>query len=466
MSTPLWDSALLRAATGGTVPDGIAVSGVSIDSRGVGAGELFVALRDARDGHDFVADALARGAACAMVDRAPAGVAEGAPLLQVADTLAGLTALGVAGRARSPARFVAVTGSVGKTSTKEMLAAGLSAAGRVHAAAASYNNHWGVPLTLARMPVEAEFGVVEIGMNTRGEIAPLSRLARPHVAIVTVIAPAHLGRLGSIEAIAEEKADIVEGLEPGGVVVLPAEGAQATLLHRRAEAAGVRAVLFGEGERAEARLVGWRGEADQQSFRVALGGEEIAVSLAVPGRHMAMNAVAAMGAARAMGIDPQRFAEGLAGFAALAGRGARIAIPLAGGAALLLDESYNANTTSMRAALAVLAAQEGTRRIAVMGDMLELGDEGVAMHAALAADASACADLVFTCGPQMAALHAALPAARRGAHAADSAALAPIVAEAIRAGDAVLVKGSLGSRMAAVVRAVKGLGDAGRGAAA
>ena len=466
MSTPLWDSALLRAATGGTVPDGIAVSSVSIDSRGVGAGELFVALRDARDGHDFVADALARGAACAMVDRAPAGVAEGAPLLQVADTLAGLTALGVAGRARSPARFVAVTGSVGKTSTKEMLAAGLSAAGRVHAAAASYNNHWGVPLTLARMPVEAEFGVVEIGMNTRGEIAPLSRLARPHVAIVTVIAPAHLGRLGSIEAIAEEKADIVEGLEPGGVVVLPAEGAQATLLHRRAEAAGVRAVLFGEGERAEARLVGWRGEADQQSFRVALGGEEIAVSLAVPGRHMAMNAVAAMAAARAMGVDPQPFAEGLAGFAALAGRGARIAIPLAGGAALLLDESYNANTTSMRAALAVLAAQEGTRRIAVMGDMLELGDEGVAMHAALAADASACADLVFTCGPQMAALHAALPAARRGAHAADSAALAPIVAEAIRAGDAVLVKGSLGSRMAAVVRAVKGLGDAGRGAAA
>ncbi|WP_043828942.1 UDP-N-acetylmuramoyl-tripeptide--D-alanyl-D-alanine ligase [Muricoccus aerilatus] len=462
MSAPLWDSTSLRAATGGEVPEGVAVSGVSIDSRAVGDGELFIALRDARDGHDFVADALRRGAGCAMVDHE----VEGAPLLRVADTLAGLTALGAAGRARSSAGIVAVTGSVGKTSTKEMLAAGLSAAGRVHAAAASYNNHWGVPLTLARMPVEADFGVVEIGMNTRGEIAPLARLARPHVAVITVIAPAHLGRLGSLETIAEEKADILEGLEPGGVAVLPAEGTQAELLQRRAAAAGVRAVLFGEGERAEARLVGWAGEADRQRFRVALGGDEIEVALAVPGRHMALNAVAAMAAARALGVEPRRFAEGLAGFAALAGRGARVSIPLVGGAALLLDESYNANTTSMRAALAVLAAQEGKRRIAVMGDMLELGNEGVAMHAALAADAAACADLVFTCGPQMAALYAALPAGRRGAHAEDSEALAPIVAEALRAGDAVLVKGSLGSRMAAVVRAIKAQGAAGRGEAA
>jgi UDP-N-acetylmuramoyl-tripeptide--D-alanyl-D-alanine ligase len=454
VSTVLWDSASLRQATAGVVPDGVAVSGVSIDSRGVGQGELFIALRDVRDGHDFVADALARGAGCAMVDR---DLTVDGPLLRVDDTLAGLTALGAAGRARSPARFVAVTGSVGKTSTKEMLAAGLSACGSVHAAAASYNNHWGVPLTLARMPVSAEFGVIEIGMNTRGEIAPLSRLARPHVAVITTIAPAHLGRLGSIEAIAEEKADIVLGLEPGGVAVLPAEAPQAALLRRRAEAAGIGVVSFGEGQDTEARLTGWRGGADSQSFQVVLGDREYAVSLPVPGRHMAMNAVAAMAAARALGADPQRFAEGLAGFAALAGRGARVAIPVAGGTVLLLDESYNANTTSMRAALAVLAAQEGMRRVAVMGDMLELGNEGVAMHAALAADAAASADLVFTCGPQMAALHGALPAGKRGAHAADSAALAPIVADALRAGDAVLVKGSLGSRMAAVVRAIKAL---------
>ena len=459
MSTPLWDSASLRAATGGAVPDGVAVSGVSIDSRGVGPGELFVALRDARDGHDFVADALGRGAACAMVDREIPGAA---PLLRVGDTLAGLTALGAAGRARSPARVVAVTGSVGKTSTKEMLAAGLSACGAVHAAAASYNNHWGVPLTLARMPVSAGFGVIEIGMNTRGEIAPLSRLARPHVAVITTIAPAHLGRLGSLEIIAEEKADIVAGLEPGGVVVLPAEGPQAGLLRRRAEEAGVQVVTFGEG--GDAGLLGWEGGADSQSFRVALGGDEFAVSLGVPGRHMAMNAVAAMAAARALGADPARFAAGLAGFSALAGRGARVAIPVEGGTVLLLDESYNANTTSMRAALAVLAAQQGARRVAVMGDMLELGDEGTAMHAALAGDAAACADIVFTCGPQMAALHAALPAEKRGGHAVDSAALAPVVAGALRAGDAVLVKGSLGSRMAVVVRAIRGAGMQGAAA--
>jgi UDP-N-acetylmuramoyl-tripeptide--D-alanyl-D-alanine ligase len=450
VSGALWDSGALREATGGVVPDGVAVTGVSIDSRGIGPGELFVALRDTRDGHDFAADALARGAGCAMVDHDVPGAA---PLLRVGDTLAGLTALGAAGRARSAARFVAVTGSVGKTSTKEMLAAGLSACGSVHAAAASYNNHWGVPLTLARMPVSAEFGVIEVGMNTRGEIAPLSRLVRPHVAIITTIAPAHLGRLGSLEVIAEEKADIVVGLEPGGVAVLPAEGPQAGLLRRRAEAAGVAVVTFGEG--GDARLLGWEGGADSQSFRVGLDGADYAVSLGVPGRHMAMNAVAAMAAARALGADPRRFADGLAGFAALAGRGARVAIAVAGGTALLLDESYNANTTSMRAALAVLAAQKGMRRVAVMGDMLELGDEGAAMHAALAADAAENADIVFTCGPQMAALHEALPAAKRGAHAVDSAALAPVLAGALRAGDAVLVKGSLGSRMAVVVRAIK-----------
>nr|WP_245214645.1 UDP-N-acetylmuramoyl-tripeptide--D-alanyl-D-alanine ligase [Pararoseomonas indoligenes] len=455
----MWDSAALRAATGGDVPDGVAVSGVSIDSRSVGPGDLFVALRDVRDGHDFVPDAMARGAACAMVDREVPGAV---PLLRLGDTLAGLTALGAAGRARSPARFVAVTGSVGKTSTKEMLAAGLSACGAVHAAVASYNNHWGVPLTLARMPVSAGFGVIEVGMNNRGEIAPLSRLARPHVAVITTIAPAHLGRLGSMEAIAEEKADIVLGLEPGGVAVIPAEGPCAALLHRRAEEAGVRAVLFGES--GTARLLDWRGDAESQSFRVGLDGESFAVSLPVPGRHMAMNAVASMAAARALGADPRSFAEGLARFAPLAGRGARVVVPVAGGAVLLLDESYNANTTSMRAALAVLAAQEGTRRVAVMGDMLELGNEGAAMHAALAADAAACADVVFTCGPQMAALHDALPAEKRGAHAADSAALAPLVADALRARDSVLVKGSLGSRMAVVVRAIKALEQQGAAA--
>ncbi|WP_426958789.1 UDP-N-acetylmuramoyl-tripeptide--D-alanyl-D-alanine ligase [Muricoccus radiodurans] len=451
MTAPLWTSAALRQATGGTAPDGIAVTGVSIDSRSVAPGDLFVALRDARDGHDFAPGALAAGAALAMVDRdIPAG-----PTLRVTDTLAGLHALGAAGRARAKARVVAVTGSVGKTSTKEMLARGLAACGSVHAAQASHNNHWGVPLTLARLPADADYAVAEIGMNTRGEIAPLARLARPHVAVVTIIAPAHLGRLGSLETIAEEKADILLGLPQDGVAILPSEGAQSDLLMRRAREAGIRTITFGEGPTAEARLTGWSGDADTQSFRVHFAGQNFDLRLDTPGRHMALNAVAALAAAASLGADPVHFAAGLSGFSALAGRGARGQIALPGGTATLLDESYNANTVSMRAALAVLAVQKGKRRIAVMGDMLELGDEAAAMHASLAPDAEAAADLVFTCGPAMGHLHQALPPAKRGAHAATSAELAPIVAAALRPGDAVLVKGSLGSRMAVIVQAIR-----------
>ena len=442
--TALWDSAALRAATGGTVPDGIAVTGLSLDSRSIAPGDLFVALRDARDGHDFVGSALHAGAACAMVDRDLPG-----PALRVADTLRGLTDLGAAGRARARAKVVAVTGSVGKTTTKEMLAAGLAACGTVHAAQASHNNHWGVPLTLARLPPDADYAVCEVGMNTRGEIAPLSRLARPDVALVTIIAPAHLGRLGSMEAIAEEKGDILAGLAPGGAAIMPASGEGAAILHRRAGEAGARLVTFGD-----AQLADWHGDAASQSFRAVLPGGTVPVRLPIPGRHMALNAVAAILAARELGADPARFAEGLATFAPLAGRGARVALPLPHGEAILLDESYNANTASTRAALAVLATQPAARRIAVLGDMLELGDDAPAMHAGLAPDAAA-ADLVFACGPEMRRMFDALPPAKRGAHAADSAALAPIVAEAVRPGDVILVKGSLGSRMAAIVRALR-----------
>lgn len=453
--TPLWDSETLRAATGGTVPDGVAATGVSIDTRGLVPGDLFVALRDSRDGHDHVPAAFAAGAACALVDRD----VPGGPLLRVPDTLRGLTDLGAAGRARASARVVAVTGSVGKTSTKEMLAAGLAACGTVHAAAASHNNHWGVPLTLSRLPRDADHAVVEVGMNTRGEIAPLSRLARPDVAVITIIAPAHLGRLGSMEAIAEEKADILAGLAPqdgegGGTAVFPADGEWAALLRRRAEAAGARLLTFGDAADADGRMADWRGDAESQSFRALLPGGDLRVDLPVPGRHMGANALASLLAATVLGADPARFAAGLASFSALAGRGARVRIALPDGEATLLDESYNANTASIRAALAVLAAQPATRRIAVLGDMLELGDAAAAMHAGLAPD-TAVADLVFTCGPEMRRLHDAIPANRRGTHAADSATLAPIVAAALRPGDVVLVKGSLGSRMAAVVHAIR-----------
>ncbi|MBX6373696.1 MAG: UDP-N-acetylmuramoyl-tripeptide--D-alanyl-D-alanine ligase [Acetobacteraceae bacterium] len=457
MTAPLWTAAELRAATGGTLAAEIAVTGVSIDSRTVRPGELFVALRDARDGHDFVADALARGAACAMVDKDPPGVAADASLLRVGDTLAGLAALGAAGRARSGARVVAVTGSVGKTTTKEMLRRALSACGATHAAEASHNNHWGVPLTLARLPREAVFAVIEIGMNHRGEIAPLARLVRPHAAVITTVAPAHIGHLGSIEAIADEKADILVGLEPGGTAVLPRDNPMFPRLAAAALRCGARVVGFGEAPDAAARLLSYEGTAEAGQAEMALQGgrTRLRLDLAAPGRHIAMNALAALAACEALGADPAAAAAALSGFGAVAGRGMRVTLHLpGGGTALLLDDSYNASTASIRAGLAVLAAQPAGRRIAVLGDMRELGEHGPALHAELAPDVAAAADLAFCCGPLMRHLFDALPESVRGDHRPDSESLAPVVRAALRPGDAVLVKGSLGSRMKLVVEAL------------
>ncbi len=457
----LWTSAELRAATGGTLAAEVAVTGISIDTRTLQPGDLFVALRYQRDGHDFVADALARGAAVALVDRDPPGVAAGAPLLRVADTLAGLQALGAAARTRSGARFVGVTGSVGKTTTKEMLRVALGALGATHASAASYNNHWGVPVTLARMPRDAAFGVIEMGMNARGEIAPLSRMARPHVAVITTIGTAHIGNLGSQEAIAEEKADILLGLEKGGTAVLPADSAFLPQLLRRAEQAGAKVLTFGENSRADIQLTDYVPEADRGTARLLMDGLPLSVHLSAPGHHLALNACAVLGAVHALEGDVVAAAEALSSFDAGAGRGQRVTLALPGGTALLLDDSYNASAASIRAGLKVLAAQRASRRIIVLGDMLELGEGGPAMHVELAPDGAAMADLVYACGPLMRGLYDALPEARRGAHAPDSAALATIVAQALRPGAAVLVKGSLGMRMARVVSALKALNATG-----
>jgi UDP-N-acetylmuramoyl-tripeptide--D-alanyl-D-alanine ligase len=456
----LWDGAGLRAATGGALDGEVAVTGVSIDSRSVEPGDLFIALRDARDGHDFVADALARGAACAMVDRDPPGVAPGAPLLRVADTLAGLTALGRAGRARCGAKVVGVTGSVGKTTTKEMLRTALSALGPTHASAASYNNHWGVPLTLARMPADTRFAVIEMGMNHRGEIAPLTRLARPHVAIITSIGTAHIGHLGSQDAIAEEKADILLGLEPGGTGILPADTPFRARLVKRAEEAGAAPVLFGEAPEADVQLADYSGEADAGLARLLLHGDFLSLRIGAPGHHLALNACAVLGTVVAFGEAVPRAAEALAGFGTGAGRGQRLRVTVNGGEVLLIDDSYNASPASIRAGLSVLAAQPATRRIAVLGDMRELGENAAAMHAALATDVGAIADYVFCCGPFMSQLYVSLPENRRGAHAETSVELAPLLLAALRPGDAVLVKGSLGSRMSVVVQAVKAAGAA------
>jgi UDP-N-acetylmuramoyl-tripeptide--D-alanyl-D-alanine ligase len=456
--TRLWTPGDLVRATGGTPRVPFAAKGVSIDTRGVRKGDLFVALAgENRDGHAFVADALARGAAGALVHQHLPELPDDAPLLMVGDTLEALRALARFARARFTGRLVAVTGSVGKTTTKEMLRTILAAQGRTHAAEASYNNHWGVPLTLARLPPNAEFCVAEIGMNHAGEISPLARLARPHIGLVTAVERAHVGHLGGIAAIADEKGSIAEGLEPGGTLVLPAD---TPLLDRLCIAAAGRPIVtFGAGEKADARLLSAAQDAEGTDVRARILGQELRFRLPAPGRHMAMNAVAALVAAAALGADVGAGARALETFAPVAGRGARHRVPLPGGEAMLLDESYNASAASVRAALAVLKLQPATRRIAVLGDMLELGVEGPAEHASLAPDVVASADRLFACGALTKILFDAVPPAIRGAYAPDSAALAPIVAGAIAPGDAILIKGSLGSRMKLVVAAIETIAE-------
>ena len=437
----------LTHATGGVMTRPFHATGVSIDSRTVAAGDLFVALQsDSGDGHAHVADALRKGAAGAMVHRENA-VPDDSPLLVVRDTLAGLTKLAAFARTRFEGAVVAVTGSVGKTTTKEMLRTMLSACGTTHAAVASYNNHWGVPLTLARMTPDAAFGVVEIGMNHAGEIAPLAKLTAPDVGVITAIAGAHLGHMGSLEAIADEKASMLRAILQGGTAVLPSDSA----LLSRLEAAvphSVSTVTFGA-----ANLRGAREDADGSEVHAMIGGAEISFRINAPGRHMVLDALAALQAASALGADVERCAAALAQFSPVGGRGARHA--LLGGAATLLDESYNASGASVRAALSVLRLLPAERRVAVLGDMLELGEHSAREHALLARDVSDSADVLYACGPWMKFLYDEIDPEKRGLHAPDSATLAPAVCAAVRAGDAVLVKGSFGSRMRVVVDALE-----------
>ena len=455
--TPLWTAADLQEATGGAFAHPFDATGVSIDTRTLRPGDLFIALRsDSGDGHAHVAAAIAKGAAGAMVHQDVPGIEA---LLIVDDTLAGLTRLGAFARARFLGQTVAVTGSVGKTTTKEMLRVALAAYGPAHAAVASYNNHWGVPLTLARLPRDAAFCVVEIGMNHAGEIAPLARLAHPHVVIVTTVEAAHIGHLGAMAAIADEKAAIMTGLTQGGTAVLPLDSPWFARLRDRAGAA--RVMSFGESPGAGARLTEMEADANGSGILADIAGQEVRFRLNAPGRHMAVNAVGALAVVAALGLDPETAARALEHFAPLQGRGAKRRLALAGGVALLLDESYNANGASMRAALDVLRLQPATRRVAILGDMLELGEAGPAEHAALAADVARSADLVFAAGPLSRHLFDALPEAIRGAWAETSAALAAIAVARVAAGDAILVKGSLGSRMKSIVEALDAIRQGG-----
>jgi UDP-N-acetylmuramoyl-tripeptide--D-alanyl-D-alanine ligase len=454
--TPLWTASALAAATGGRTSGNWVAQGVSIDSRSLAPGDLFVALVGPnRDGHGFVANALGRGAAAALVSRAPAEAMDPGRLLFVDDTQQALEALGHAGRARTHAQIAGITGSVGKTGTKEALRHVLSQQAPTHASAASHNNHWGVPLSLARMPEDVAFGVLELGMNHAGEIAALTRIARPHVAVITTVAAAHLEFFSSIGAIADAKCEIFAGLEPGGTAILNADNPHFERMRTHAEGSRAgRIVTFGEHPAADWRLLNLRLSPIDSEAVVSRRGQRLAYRLGTPGRHAALNSLAVLAAVEALGGEPEAAARSLAELRPSSGRGARRRIALAGGEVLLLDETYNANPASMTAALAVLGQQEG-RRIAVLGDMLELGDQGPALHTALVEPiVAAGVDLVFCCGPLMAHLNTALPSSRRGAHAADAEALAPIVREALRPGDVLLIKGSLGSRMARVLEAL------------
>jgi UDP-N-acetylmuramoyl-tripeptide--D-alanyl-D-alanine ligase len=464
--TALWTTKAIEAATRGT---GIGtlpadVAGISIDSRTIAPGEAYFAIKgDVHDGHDFAAAALKAGGGLAVVarDRVDGlrdALGADARLIAVDDVLAALRDLAVAARARSTAKIIAVTGSVGKTSTKEALALALGANGATHASAASFNNHWGVPLSLSRLAVTARYGVFEIGMNHAGEITPLTRLVRPHVAIVTTVEPVHLEFFDSVDAIADAKAEIFLGLEKDGAAVLNRDNAQFQRLKRRAAAVDARVVSFGENARADARLLKCALQPDGSTVEANILGVPVTYKIGAPGKHLVMNSLAVLAAASLAGADLARAALALSRQAPAAGRGTRVTLDLAGGPALLIDESYNANPTSMRAALALLGqAPLGAqgRRIAVLGDMLELGPAGAELHKALVEPIRANeVDLVFCAGPLMATLWQALPSASRGGYANTAADLEPLVLSAVRGGDAVMVKASAGSSMGPIVKAL------------
>jgi UDP-N-acetylmuramoyl-tripeptide--D-alanyl-D-alanine ligase len=459
----LWSPAELSAALGAapSKPPNATIGGVSIDSRTLEAGDLFFAIRgDAHDGHDHVARAFEAGAAAAVVshERAHALAALG-PVLAVKDTLEAMARLGVAARARSKAKIVGVTGSVGKTTAKEMLRAMLTACGATHASAASYNNHWGVPLTLARMPTNARFGVFEMGMNHAGEIAPLTRMVRPHAALVTMIAPVHIEHLGSLEAIADAKAEIFLGLEPHGNAILNRDAPQFEFLSKAATSRGARVLSFGRGAECDGQLLELESRESGSRVRARVLGRELAFEIGAPGAHMAQNALGALLVAEALGADLKGCAAALESFAPQKGRGERFVLAMADGPATIIDESYNANPASMRAALALLAAAKPGpkgRRIAVIGDMLELGPKAAAMHAELAADLSASnVDLLFGAGPLTRALFEAAPASMRAVWTERSSELTDEIARTLRGGDIAMVKGSNGSRMGPLVAALR-----------
>ena len=451
----LWTAPDASAALGLPAQTGWSATGISIDSRAVAPGDLFVALvGDNFDGHDFVEAAFAKGAVAALVSRP----VNGGPLLVTPDTLAALVALGKARRTGSSAKIAAVTGSVGKTGTKEMLALVLRDQGVTHANIGNLNNHIGAPLSLARLTSDAAFAVFELGMNHPGEIEPLSRMVRPDVAIITNVEPVHLEFFADESGIADEKAAILKGLPASGVAILNRDNRHFPRLKQHADAQGLPLITFGSVDGADFRLIDCVDYQDGVAVTASARGVTLSYRIGSPGRHWAFNSVGVLAAVEALGGDVAQAAASLAGMTAPKGRGAARAIALPDGEATLIDESYNASPPAVRAAIAVLArrAPSGAgRRIFVLGDMLELGPDATALHAALAADFAANGiDQIHTVGPLSKALHDALPSAIRGRHTAVSADLAAELKAELRAGDVVTVKGSLGTKMGVIIAAL------------
>ncbi|MES2434262.1 MAG: UDP-N-acetylmuramoyl-tripeptide--D-alanyl-D-alanine ligase [Pseudomonadota bacterium] len=469
--TALWTSADAVTATGGRSTRDWTATGVSIDTRTIQPGDLFVALKDIRDGHDFVATALAKGAAAALVSHIPDDTAPDAPMLIVDDVLQALEKLGAFARARTHAKVVGVTGSVGKTSTKEMLRRILSGQGKTHAAEASYNNHWGVPLTLARMPQDTDYAVIEIGMNHPGEIAPLARMADLDVALITIVAPAHLEAFNDLDGIAREKAAIFDGLRPGGTAIFPGDQSITPILQAKAAAVGAKAITFGANATADYRLTDVKLCDTATIVQATRQGTPSLFKVLSPGRHFAANGLGALAVADALNLDPMIAASDLGQWKPPAGRGTRehITLDLVEETSFdLIDDAFNANPTSLAAALDVLIAatpKDGIgrvgkgRRIAILGDMLELGPTEIALHEAVALHPHLNKiDLIHCVGPRMKALYTKLPRAQRGEWVPDAKDLATRPRSLIDAGDILLVKGSKGIKVSLIVDALRKLG--------
>lgn len=469
-SSTLWTSVTAAQATGGKTNAEWYATGISIDSRTIQPGDLYIALKGKNsDGHAYVAKALAAGAAAAMVSERPADVAEDAPLLMVENTLSAMELLGAASRHRTSAVAIAVTGSVGKTGTKEMLATAFGVLGQTHASKASHNNHWGVPLSLASMHAGCDYGIFEVGMNHSGEIIPLSKQVKPDIAIITTVEPVHIANFSGIEEIADAKAEIFSGMDHTGTAIINRDNSQYARIAAAAKTQGVNICTFGEHEESDAQLLECVLAANGTRVKARIMGKDLSFTLLIPGHHIAMNALAVLLAVHVSGGDIEKAARALETIQALAGRGRRdhINIGDAENPVVLIDESYNASPVAMKAAFRVLAMIDpgrGGRRIAVLGDMYELGSDAAKLHRELALPLQAAGvSLVYTCGPLMKNLYDALPEQQRGAHRDDNVELAQIVPDVLRPGDVVMVKGSRGAgekpRMQVIVEAMRALPD-------